>query len=87
MAPNFQDNLPTTLSGVPPDFVRHPAQLIRIASMVRGTGGLVRRRVRIGYALQHTFDQALLRYSVKALHESAPISILDAAAPLTILSS
>jgi hypothetical protein len=27
------DNLPHHLSGVPPDFVRHPAQLIRISSI------------------------------------------------------
>lgn len=48
MAAHLQGDLPRHLSGVPPDFVRHPAQSIRIFPLVRGTGGLVRSRVRYG---------------------------------------
>jgi hypothetical protein len=41
----FLDNLPHHLSGVPPDFVRHPAQSIRLVLDHARDCGLARLRV------------------------------------------
>jgi hypothetical protein len=46
MVAYFLDNSPHHLSGVPPDFVRHPAQSIHIVLDYARDSGLVRSRVR-----------------------------------------